>query len=56
MEKFIHRENRALLRKRLAETKDEATQKIIQKLLAKEEAKDFAPPKVRKSTGHLSSS
>jgi hypothetical protein len=48
MEKFIHRENLTLLRKRLAETKDEATRKIIQKLLAEEEAKDFAPPKERK--------
>jgi hypothetical protein len=48
MEKFIHRENLALLRKRLAETKNEATRKIIQKLLAEEEAKDFSPLNVRK--------
>ena len=48
MEKFIQRENLALLRKRLAEAKDEAPRKMVQKLLAEEEAKDFAPPKVRK--------
>jgi hypothetical protein len=40
MEKYIHRENLALLRKRLAEAQDEATRKIILKLLAEEEAKD----------------
>ena len=38
MEKFIHRENLALLRKRLAETEDDAQRKIILKLLAEEEA------------------
>ena len=43
MERYIHRENLALLQKRLAEAKDEATRNIIQKLLAEEEAKDFAP-------------
>ena len=36
---IIYRENLALLRKRLAEAKDEATRKIIQKLLEEEEAK-----------------
>ena len=40
MEKYIHQENLALLRKRLAETEDEAQRKIILKLLAQEEAKD----------------
>ena len=44
MEKYIHRENLGLLRKRLAETQDEATRKLLLKLLADEEAKDFAPP------------
>ncbi len=39
MEKFIRRENLALLRKRLAETNDEAQRKVILKLLAEEEAK-----------------
>ena len=48
MENFIHRENLALLRKRLAEARDEATRKIILKLLAEEEAKDPAPPKQRR--------
>ena len=46
MENFIHRENLALLRKRLAETRDEAQRKVILKLLAEEEAKGAAgPPK-----------
>ena len=40
MEKYIHRENLALLRKRLAETNDEAQRKVILNLLADEEAKD----------------
>jgi hypothetical protein len=43
MDRYIHRENLALLRKRLAETPDEATRKIILKLLAEEEAKDLPP-------------
>ena len=47
MERYIHRENLALLQKRLAEAKDEATRNIIQKLLAEEEAKDSAPPRAR---------
>jgi hypothetical protein len=46
MENFIRRENLALLRKRLAETKNEAQRKIILRLLAEEEAKGiFTPPK-----------
>jgi hypothetical protein len=46
MEKFIHRENPALLRKRLAEPLDEAQRKVILKLLAEETAKGAAvPPK-----------
>jgi len=47
MENFIRRENLALLRKRLAETKDEAQRKAIIKLLVEEEAKGFvvAPAK-----------
>lgn len=40
MDSFIHRENLALYRKRLAETTDEATRNVILKLLAEEEAKD----------------
>jgi hypothetical protein len=40
MENFIHRENLALYRKRLAEAKDDATRNVILKLLAEEEAKD----------------
>jgi hypothetical protein len=42
MERYIHRENLALLRKRLAETQDEATRKVIMKLLAEEETKDLS--------------
>jgi hypothetical protein len=48
MEKYIHRENLALLRKRLAETRDEARRKVLLKLLAEEEAKDFGPPRKQK--------
>jgi hypothetical protein len=44
MEKFIHRENLALYRKRLAEAKDNATRNVILKLLAEEEAKDGLGP------------
>jgi hypothetical protein len=40
MDSFIHRENIALFRKRLAEAKDDATRSVILKLLAEEEAKD----------------
>ena len=45
MEQFIHQENLALYRKKLAETEDEAQRKIILKLLAEEEAKDKRQPK-----------
>jgi hypothetical protein len=40
MDKFIHRENLALFRKRLAEAPDDATRQILLKLLAEEEAKE----------------
>jgi bacterioferritin (cytochrome b1) len=39
MERYIHRENLTLLRKRLTEAQDETTRKVILKLLAEEEAK-----------------
>jgi hypothetical protein len=46
MEKFVHRENLALLKKRLGEIQDEAQRKVILKLLAEEEAKGATvPPK-----------
>ena len=48
MEKYIHRESLALLRKRLAEAEDDASRKLLLKLLAEEEAKDFAPPRKQK--------
>jgi hypothetical protein len=44
MEEFIHRENIALFKKRLAETRDETERAVITKLLAAEEAKDAAVP------------
>lgn len=43
MDRYIHRENLALLRKRLAEVQDDATRQVIRKLLAEEEAKDLPP-------------
>jgi len=45
MENYVHRENLALLRKRLAEAQDEATRKVILKLLSEEEAKAPTLPK-----------
>ena len=45
MEKYIHQENLSLLRKRLAEANDEATHKVLLKLLAEEEAKESFLPK-----------
>ena len=44
MEKFIHRENLVLLKKRLAESHSDAEREALLKLLADEEAKE-PPPK-----------
>ena len=46
MEAFIHRENLALFKKRLAEAKDDATREVLRKLIAAEEAKPAPTPKV----------
>jgi hypothetical protein len=43
MDNYIHRENLALLRRRLAEAPDETTRKVILKLLTEEEAKSVSP-------------
>lgn len=43
MDKFIHRENLALYRRRLAETTDARARQVLLKLLAEEEAKDGPP-------------
>jgi len=43
MDKYIHRENLALFKKRFAEAKDEAQRQIVAKLLAEEKAKDLPP-------------
>jgi len=40
MKKFVHRQNLALFRQRLAETQDEAERQVLLKLLAEEQAKD----------------
>jgi hypothetical protein len=45
MEKYIHVENLNLLRKRLTEPHDDATHKVLLKLLAEEEAKEALLPK-----------
>jgi hypothetical protein len=45
MEKYIHVENLILLRKRLTEPHDDATHKVLLKLLAEEEAKEALLPK-----------
>lgn len=39
MDKFIHKENVALFKKRLAEATDERTRQVLLRLLAEEEAK-----------------
>ena len=44
MDRFIRKQNLALLSKRLAETQDEAQRKVILKLLAEEEAKGAGDP------------
>jgi hypothetical protein len=43
MDKYIHRENLALLTRRLAEAQDETTRKVVLKLLTEEEAKSVSP-------------
>ena len=45
MEKFIHRENIALFRRRLAEPHTDAEKDVLLRLLAEEEAKEPLPPK-----------
>jgi hypothetical protein len=47
MDKYIHRENLNLLRRRLSETHDDGTHKVLLKLLAEEEAKEAVLPKDR---------
>ncbi|HWK96417.1 MAG TPA: hypothetical protein VNR39_13440 [Pseudolabrys sp.] len=42
MEQFVHRMNLDRLRRLLAETKDETQRRQIEKLIAEEEARDFA--------------
>jgi hypothetical protein len=49
MEKYIHTENLALLRKRLAEPHGDAEREVLLKLLADEEAKE-PPPKMASSS------
>lgn len=48
MERFIHRENLALLRRRLTEVQDDDARKVLLKLLAEEEAKDIPTSAVKK--------
>ena len=45
MEAFIHRENLALFKKKLAEAKDEATREVLLRLIAAEEAEPLLSPK-----------
>jgi hypothetical protein len=45
MKNYIHQENLSLLRKRLAEAHDDATHKVLLKLLAEEEARENFLPK-----------
>jgi hypothetical protein len=48
MEKFIHQENLALYKKRLADARDEPERQVLLRLLAEEEAK--ASPQPPRST------
>jgi hypothetical protein len=43
MEKYIHRANLTLFKKRLAEVRDPDQHEILLKLLAEEQAKDPSP-------------
>ena len=43
MDKYIHRENLTLFKKRLAEARTDAEREVILKLLANEEAKEPPP-------------
>jgi hypothetical protein len=43
MEKFLHRENLALFKKRLAEPHSDAEREVLLKLLADEQAKEPSP-------------
>lgn len=43
MDKYIHRENISLFKKRFAEAKDEAQRQVVAKLLAEEQAKNLPP-------------
>ncbi len=45
MDRYIHQENLRLLRKRLAETHDDAKHEVLLKLLADEEAREEVLPK-----------
>ncbi len=45
MEKYLHRENLALFKKRLAEPHNDAEREVLLKLLADEEAKEPPPQK-----------
>ena len=43
MDEFIHRENLALFKRRLAEVREESERQVLLKLLAEEEAKERSP-------------
>lgn len=45
MKEFIHAQNLALFKKRLAEPCDDAQRKLLLKLLAEEEARELPPEK-----------
>jgi hypothetical protein len=45
MDQFIHRENLALFKRRLAEANDPTQRELLQKLLAEEMAKEPLPKK-----------
>jgi bacterioferritin (cytochrome b1) len=53
MERFVRRQNIKRYRTLLRETKDEATRRLIQKLLTEEEEKQFAPRTRLRTAGAL---
>ncbi len=44
MDEFIHQQNLILLKKQLAEVKDDAKRNMIIKLLVEEKAREMLPP------------
>ncbi len=53
MDKYIHRENLALFKRRITDAKDEAAREMAVKLLAEEQAKDTPHSRRNRAIGAL---